>query len=197
MSWEKAREKYLPGNIKYLFIDEAPPPDDSGRYFYYEYVTEKDDLFLNLMKALYPVTYKSYLPVREIRKSKKTFLDMFMNNGCYLIDAVDDTLPADSSRGQRIAEIKANNESLLAKIKEVCNDETKVILLASTVYAGCYDFLKSNGVNVANEKGESIYFPDRWNKEAFHEQMKKLLLRVDWQNAAGKLKSSVKIIKKQ
>jgi len=197
MSWEHAREKYKPENIKYLFIDEAPTPDDSHRYFYYEYVTEKDDLFLNLMKALYPVTYKSYLPVREIRKSKKTFLDMFMNNGCYLIDAVDDTMPLDSSRGQRVAEIKANNENLLVKIKAVSNDKTKVILLTSTVYFGCYDFLKSNGINVANEKGESIYFPDRWNNEAFQEQMKKLLLRIDWQNAAGKLKSSVKIIKKQ
>ena len=197
MEFQKAREKYEPEIIKYLFVSEAPPAIESDRYFYFRDVRAKDDLFLNLMMALYPLTYKSYLPVKEIRKSKKTFLDMFMSNGCYLIDSVDEPMPQGLSSGQKTAKIKENRENLLNKINKISSEHTKVILISSTVFAACYDYLKENGVNVANEKGGSIYFPDRWNKDKFHSQMKVLLKRIDWQNIKGKTKKSVTIIKKQ
>lgn len=196
MEFEESRERYMPDEIKYLFITEAPPPIESDRYFYFRVVTENDYLFLNLMRALYPVTYKSYLPVKELRKSKKTFLDMFMTNGCYLIEAVDKPIPRGLGASKRITLIKDNREKLLEKIKSICNEKTKVILISSTVFAACYDFLKEAEVNIVNKKDESIYFPDRWNNESFQNQMSKLLKRIDWENNAGRKKNSITIIKK-
>jgi len=196
MEFEDSRERYRPDEIKYLFITEAPPSIDSDRYFYYRVVTEKDYLFLNLMRALYPITYKSYLPVKELRKSKKTFLDMFMTNGCYLIEAVDEPMPKGLGTSKRISIIKNNREKLLKKINSVCNEQTKVILISSTVFAACYEYLKEADVNVVNKKDESIYFPDRWNNESFQNQMGRLLERIDWKNNAGRKKNTIKIIKK-
>ena len=196
MKFQEARERFIPKKVKYLFISESPPVEDSQSYFYYRYTTEKDYLFLNLMQALYPRTYKSYLPVRELRKSKRTFLDMFMSNGCYLIESVDVNLPPEMHSGKKIARITAERDKLLKRIKDISDSETKVILISSTVFAACFEFLKDNGINVVNEAGQSIYFPDRWNNKSFHNQMSKLLEKIDWQNKAGRTKNSIKIIKK-
>ena len=69
-AFEKARKKYRPENIRYLLIAEAPPKADSKRFFYFEDVTEKDSLFLETMKCLYPADTIS-VETRTIRKNKK------------------------------------------------------------------------------------------------------------------------------
>ncbi len=197
MDFQEARERFKPEKIKYLFVAESPPDAESYRYFYYRDVMEKDYLFLNLMQALYPRTYRSYMPIKELRKSKRTFLDMFMDSGCYLIESVDENLPVEMHSGQRVARIKENRETLLNKIKDLSDEETKVILISSTVFAACYEYLIDNGINVVNGKDQSIYFPDRWNNKSFHNQMGKLLDRIDWQNKSGRKKNSVTIVRKK
>jgi hypothetical protein len=41
--FESARSKFLPNNIKILFVAEAPPALDSRRFFYFVPVTLGDD----------------------------------------------------------------------------------------------------------------------------------------------------------
>ena len=146
-----------------------------------------------MMMALYPVTYKSYLPIKELRKSKKTFLEMFRDSGCVLIDSVPEPFPRDINRSLRINIIRENREVLLKEIREICDNHTKVILISATVYAACNDFLLGNKVNVVNEN--SISFPDRWNKDSFQRQMTDLLNKIGWFTKIKTGNKSVTVIK--
>lgn len=194
MKIQEAKERYRPEKVKYLFISEASPVVESFRHFYYAYAEGKDDLFLNMMMALYPVTYKSYLPATELRKSKKTFLEMFRDSGCVLIDSVPNPFPMDINRSLRINIIKENREVLLKEINEICDDKTKVILISATVYAACNDFLLENNVNVVNVT--SISFPDRWHKDNFQRQIAETLNHIGWFKKKKTGNKSVTIIKK-
>lgn len=194
MKIDEAIERYKPKSIKYLFITEASPVAESFRHFYYAYAEGRDDLFLNMMQALFPITYKSYLPTKELRKSKKTFLEMFRDKGCFIIDSVPEAFSKDVTRSARINAIRDRRENLLAKIRELSDENTKVILICATVYAACNDYLVENNVNVVNNG--SVSFPDRWHKENFHVQMKQLLARIDWDNMSSRKPDGVKIIKK-
>ena len=194
MKIQEAKERYRPEKAKYLFISEASPVVESFRHFYYAYTEGKDDLFLNMMMALYPVTYKSYLPTKELRKSKKTFLEMFRDSGCVLIDSVPEPFPRDINRSLRINIIREKREVLLKEVREICDEQTKVILISATVYAACYDFLLENNVNVVNVN--SISFPDRWHKDNFHRQMAETLNQIGWFKKKKTGNKSVTIIKK-
>lgn len=194
MKIQEAKERYMPQKIKYLFISEASPAVESFRHFYYAYSEGRDDLFLNMMMALYPVTYKSYLPTKELRKSKKTFLEMFQDSGCLLIDSVPTPFPKDINRSLRINIIRDNRATLLSEVKEICDDQTKVILISATVYAACYDFLIENKVNVVNLG--SISFPDRWHIDNFQRQMAELLNKIGWFKKKKTGNKSVTVIKK-
>jgi hypothetical protein len=66
--FEIARRKYKPQSIKFLFVAEAPPKKESGRFFYFENVSDKDSLFLEMMKVLYPKHY-SVTKIAAFRKS--------------------------------------------------------------------------------------------------------------------------------
>ena len=194
MKIQEAKERYRPEKVKFLFISEASPAVESFRHFYYAYTEGKDDLFLNMMMALYPVTYKSYLPIKELRKSKKTFLEMFRDSGCVLIDSVPEPFPRDINRSLRINIIRENREVLLKEVREICDDQTKVILISATVYAACYDFLLENNVNVVNVN--SISFPDRWHKDNFQRQIAETLNQIGWFKKKKTGNKSVTIIKK-
>lgn len=194
MKIEEMKERYMPNEVKYLFVTEASPATDSFRHFYYAYTEGKDDLFLCVMSALYPVTYKSYLPVKELKKSKKTFLEMFRDSGCLLIDAMPEPFPRDINRSVRINMIRENRDNILKNISEVCNDKTKVILISATVYAACNEFLLENKINVVNEN--SISFPDRWHKDDFAKQMTGLLNKIGWYPKKKSGNKSVTVIKK-
>jgi len=47
--FEAARNKYNPDHIELLFIAEAPPANDSRRFFYFVQVDIGDTLFLEMM----------------------------------------------------------------------------------------------------------------------------------------------------
>lgn len=58
------------------------------RFFYFEDVTEQDNLFLETMKCLYPGE-TTFVETSTIRKNKKYFLEKFRSDGFYLIDSLD------------------------------------------------------------------------------------------------------------
>ncbi len=167
--FEIARRKYKPKDIKYLLIAEAPPDESSDRFFYFEDVKEKDSLFLETMKVLYP---GNYTDPKIVRKKKKQFLNKLKEDGFYLIDSTDQPMP-NFKRHHKIKLIKDALPSLIEKVKNLANEDTKIILISSTVYEVCNGLLIKENVNVINE--EMIDFPGTGRQIKFREKMTRLL----------------------
>ena len=164
-----ARLKHKSNNIKYLLIAEAPPKEDSNRFFYFENVIKGDSLFLETMKVLY-LGKNVYVP--EIRNNKKKLLDRFKNNGFYLEDSMDEPIKSKSSKA-KINEIWSHLPELINKLKKIVSIETKIILISATVYSACYSSLIKEGFNIINE--HQIYFPGSGGQKKFRQEFSKLL----------------------
>ncbi len=174
VDFEFARQKYKPDRIKFLLIAEAPPKVESVRFFYFKDVHDADNLFLETMKVLYPADYSN---TKSIRQRKGEFLERFKNDGFYLIDASDkpmkDTRPATKKK-----QIEMSLPSLIEKVRSLVSEDTKIVLISSTVYKFCRNKLKAEGFNVINEC--AIPFPIGWQKK-FREKLGTLLSKHGWQ----------------
>lgn len=164
--YRAAREKYKPDKIKLLFIAEAPPKADTGRFFYYEDVQRGDSLFLELMKVLYP---DEYTIAREVRNRKRYFLEKFRNEGFYLLDSVENPM----ENGDKVRQIKAGLPVLIGKLKNFADTETPIILIAATVYKACAEVLKAEGYNVLNER--AVPFPGSGQQTRFRQEIGHLI----------------------
>jgi len=153
-------------------VAEAPPQLSSGRFFYYEDVKEKDGLFLEMMKCLYPKE-AGVCMTSEIRKNKPKLLNKFQQDGFYLIDSCDYPMPENSSRKQKENLVREAQPTLLHQIKTIARQETKVILIAAPVFSVNYLFLKANKINVINS--EMIDFPGSGAQQKFQRKMSALL----------------------
>lgn len=172
MKFEHARLKYKPKVIKYLFIAEAPPKSNSERFFYFENVNEKDSLFWETMKVLYPKLL-SNKKIKELRPTKSVFLKKFQNDGFYLIDSLTNPFEDKSTSSKKIKLIVQGQKELLNKINSLINSETKIILISSTVFEANYMFLKNNNIFILNN--EFINFPSTGWQKIYKEKLNKTL----------------------
>ena len=170
--YEKVRKSYKPNKINYLFIAETPHKKDTDRFFYFENIKDKDGLFIETMKVLYPDEVQKH-GIKEVRNKKKIFLEKFKNDGFYLIDSLINPFEDNLSSSQKIQLIRAGQKDLLNRILKIIDDETKVILIAATVYEANHTFLIENGINVINK--ESIDFPAYSGQIKYREKLSKLL----------------------
>lgn len=170
--FETARLKYKPEKIEYLLVAETPPKSDSNRFFYFENVNKQDSLFLETMKLLYP-SETEFAETKEIRRRKKEFLVRFSSDGFYLIDSLDKPFEERYSSNEKVRLIKQGQSELLAKIKNLLEENTKVILIASPVYKANYEFLKGRGIPVINK--ESIDFPGSGGQKKYRVKMNRIL----------------------
>ena len=115
IGFEFARQKYKPDKINFLLIAEAPPRVESGRFFYFEDVQDADILFLETMKAIYPVNCSN---TRRVRQRKGEFLERFKNDGFYLIDASDRPME-DNRPSKKKRQIKNSLPSLIEKVRSL------------------------------------------------------------------------------
>ncbi len=109
--FEHARINYQPQSIKYLFIAETPPKTNSDRFFYFENVTERDSLFIETMKVLYPNLTKD-IDVKDIRQMKSNLLSKFQSDGFYLIDSLNEPFEEKYSTSQKIRLITSGHAML-------------------------------------------------------------------------------------
>jgi hypothetical protein len=79
--FEEAARRYLPDQLRVLFITEAPPAFRVNRLFYFTGLTDGDTLFLEMMKVLYPVevgyikgTFQPGSSVKQMRLRKPELL---------------------------------------------------------------------------------------------------------------------------
>lgn len=166
--FEIAREKYKPDKINCLMIAEAPPAEESDRFFYFEQVWEQDSLFLETMKVLYSEKYTS--PI-EVRRRKKEFLDAFKDEGFYLIDSVE--FPITGTYAQRKDLISEKRDSLIKKMHTLVDNNTPIVLITKTVYEACCKRLKQEGFNIINE--EMIPFAGNGQQAKYREKLQNIL----------------------
>jgi hypothetical protein len=141
--FESARRKYKPEKIKFLLVAEAPPKEGSGRFFYFENVLDKDSLFLETMKVLYPSEYSD---TGMVRLRKRRFLEQFQADGFYLIDAVDTPLK-DSSPSKKRQRLRESLPYLHDKLTQLASNGVGIILISATVYEVCSEVLRARGFN--------------------------------------------------
>jgi hypothetical protein len=116
-TFEAARNKYRPDQVKLLFVAEAPPAYDSGRFFYFEAVEEADTLFLEMMKVLYPKkanfvegidNRNTGFKARQVRNRKAEFLELFKRDGFFLLDAIDEPMPGNATTKTKEDKIRSS-----------------------------------------------------------------------------------------
>jgi hypothetical protein len=156
------RNKYLPENLKLIFILESPPA--SGKYFYDETGKTSEPLFNELMKAL------NYKPI-----DKKDGLEFFKSKGYCLVDST--YKPVNKLKG------KERNNTILADFNELLTDlesidqgkKTPIILVKANVCKLLESRLLSNGFNILN-KGSVIPFPSTGQQKRFQTEICKILI---------------------
>lgn len=176
--FETARKRYKPDEIKFLLVAEAPPKEGSGRFFYFENVSDKDSLFLETMKVLYP---NHYTVTKRVRLQKRRFLERFKSDGFYLIDSCDSPIE-DPSPSKKRQQIRQSLPSLRNKLRDLATDGVKIVLISATVHEVCYDLLKSEGFNVIND--QLIDFPGSGGQAKFREKFGSLLMTHGWVSGA-------------
>lgn len=169
---DKARQKYKPESIRYLFVAETPPKSDSDRFFYFTDVETQDSLFLETMKVLYP-QFTEGVNTKTVRKNKLIFLEKFKRDGHYLIDSLNSPFEEKYSPSRKVTLLKEGQMDLLKRIKPLLHSETEVVLISAAVHKANYEFLRSNGIPILNK--EVIEFHGSGGQKKFREKMQKLL----------------------
>ncbi len=170
--FESAREKFRPDHIKTLFVAEAPPSVDSGRFFFFVPVTRGDTLFLEMMKVLYP-RERFNINASDVRKRKYELLEQFRRDGFFLTDAVKALLPKRATQSVKKGAIRRSLPKLKGKLRELCDPDTKIVLISRPVYDICFQALKAEGFNVINT--EMIDFPAAGRQPQFRQKLTCLL----------------------
>jgi hypothetical protein len=138
-----ARLKYRPERIRTLLITEAPS-ESHDRFFYFEHVKKYDQLYISIMKVLYP-----HIRIKEFRERKATFLQKFKEDGFYIVDAVDRPFTHNDNNKRRTRIVWENRGELIKKISFLASEETDIILIKCTVYE-LRDYLREEGFRVIN-----------------------------------------------
>jgi hypothetical protein len=169
--YDEVRKKYKPTHIKFLLIAESPPPaagTQSSRQFYYTDRIRKDDrLFTNTIRALYPEAVER--PEEELEQDKVGWLNRFMNDGWYMIEALEKSQEHEVTKQQRQERIRASLPRLIERVRDLAEPDTKIILIKSNVFEVAAEPLRDAGFTVLNH--ELVDYPGRFNQKAFREKL--------------------------
>ncbi|MEQ6120532.1 hypothetical protein [Reichenbachiella sp. MALMAid0571] len=169
---EKARLRYKPDKVKYLLIAEAPP-DSLGRFFYYENVHQHDYLFLGVAEALYPDLKTKFIASGRSGDIKRSILLKLQADGFYLVDLSELPLSLLSN------DLDSQLPSLIERINQVANSDTKIILIKATVYDSAFWTLKEQGLeNIIDVR---ISFPGQGGQRLFQTEFRSALKKTNYQ----------------
>lgn len=174
MDYEAVRKTYKPDRIRVLLIAESPPPAahiQSSRQFYYtDHIRKDDRLFTNTIRALYPEA--ADLPEPELEAHKQEWLRRFQHDGWYMIEALTTSQQHEVTKAERQTRIKAALPELIKRVRDLCQPNTKLILIKSNVFEVTAEPLKMAGFKVLNT--ELLDYPGRYNQRPFREKLAKL-----------------------
>ncbi len=130
-----------------------------------------DRLFTNTIKALYPETVDQ--PEIELEQAKEQWLRRFRADGCYMIEALEDSQQHEVTKDQRQDRIRRALPRLLERVAELANDHTQIILIKSNVFDVAAEPLRGAGYTVLNT--QLLDYPGRFNQRAYREKLTKLV----------------------
>lgn len=160
-----ASKRYRPSRIRTLLIGEAPPCA-LDRFFYFEDVKKQDSLFLEIMGVLYPEEKKRYLAKGRPTEGKADLLQLFQEDGFWLIDLYE--VPGDFSK-ELEQQLVPN---LLNRLPKYIDKQTPILLIKANIFDLCYGPLTEAGYQVSKER---IPFPGSGQQGVFREKFKRAL----------------------
>jgi len=176
-----ASQRYRPNAVRILFVAEAPPAYESKRFFYFTDVWQQDTLFLEMMKALYPIEvgfsgnrFRNGFTSEAIRLRKSKLLNQFKADGYYLIDACAEPMPRGANAPLNTRLMRKALPELKFKAERLCTSKTiGVLLIGAVTYAVCSDALRAFGIHVLN--AEPINHPARGGQSLFRTKLLRTL----------------------
>ncbi len=179
--FEAALRRYRPLQFRAVFVAEAPPAFETGRFFYFPDVHRADTLFLEMMKVLYFGTNdresderNERIRVADIRRTKARWLKRFQDDGFYLIDASDQPMPEAASTVAKRRRLEATLPITRREVKALVGvTQTPVILIGVLTYTVCAEPLRNEGIRILNR--EPINHPARGGQVEFRRKLTLLL----------------------
>jgi vacuolar-type H+-ATPase subunit F/Vma7 len=124
------------------------------------------------MKTLY---HADRFNTAFLRDKKTAFLECFKRDGFYLIDACEDPMEC-TSRSYKRNRIEADLLALRKEVSTIVEDDTRVILISSSVYETIESSL--NEFDVVNEG--VIPFPGSGQQRKYRSIMRLQLQEIGW-----------------
>lgn len=178
--YEQVRQSFKPDEVRWLFVAESPPPADAGkistRHFYRSDTGPGDRLFMNTMRALYPEAAK--LSEEALAAAKAEWLKRFQTDGCYMIEAVPESIPHGVPKPKRREAIKTALPNLLERVKALAGPETKLILIKSNTYDIAAEPLRQAGFKVLNDA--LLDYPGAWREEPYRRKLTTMMKTNGW-----------------
>jgi hypothetical protein len=180
----QAARRYLPKQLRVLFIAEAPPAFKVNRLFYFSELTDGDTLFLEMMKVLYPLevgynrgSFRPGASVKQMRQRKPELLRTFQNDGYHLIDAYEQPMPDGAGTATKTRLMRSTLPALLARVRQlVGRNDVPIVLIGGITYSVCAEALRLDGRNVANNA--MINHPARGGQVLFRSKLESVLRKL-------------------
>ncbi|MDP3763054.1 MAG: hypothetical protein Q8Q92_00090 [bacterium] len=161
------REKYVPQNIRTIFVLESPPT--SGKFFYNPIGETTEPLFSAMMKCVIHIKPNT-------KDTKADGLARFQKAGYLIVDAT--YTPVNGlSRRQRNKIIERDYPDLLGDLNTLVSkkkSKTKIILVKANICRLLEPKLVADGFNIANA-GAVVPFPAYGNQRKFCVEIQKLI----------------------
>jgi hypothetical protein len=154
----EAAERFRPDRVRLLLVAHAPP-ERLDRYFYFERVTEKDDLFRYVIKGLFGVFPE--------RVDKPAWLGRLREAGAFLIDLLEQ--PYDGS------DLALHVPGLIERARLLHPEH--VVLVKADVFDAAYQPLQVAGLPVVDAR---IPFPGSGQQRRFEAAFAVALNAVRW-----------------
>lgn len=164
-----AAAKYKPETVELLLIAEAPP-SSLDRYFYFEHVSDHDNLFRHVVRAV--------LAIEPSRSHKRHQLRELASRGVFLIDLKPDPKEPGGTLEGDVPDLVA---------RAVVLNPRHVITIKANVCELVQAPLRAAGLHVAAER---VPFPGSRQQRRFRERMADALQSIGWPTRAPEFESS-------
>ena len=154
----EAAERYRPERIRLLLVAHAPP-ERLERYFYFEKVFAKDDLFRYVIRGLFG-------PFPE-RSDKPRWLERLRTEGVFLIDLIEH--PYDGT------DLSDHVPGLAERVRRL--EPEHVVLIKADVFDAAFTELRRRGAPVVHQR---IYFPTSGRQREFEVSFATALKKIGW-----------------
>lgn len=154
--YKQLRNRFLPQNLKVIFIAESPP--EGGKYFYNPEGSKGELLFRMMMKFI------NYSP-----KDKLDGLEQFKNKGYFLVDSIYSPVNQVKNQFEKNRLIVSNLMNVINDLEKIIkNRRVKLIPVKLNVCKIITGPLESLGFKVLNVQ---LPFPDASQQRIFFEKL--------------------------